>query len=85
MSNRKRLTRITIEQHEVRITRRRAERVTAYCEQCGSIVTALIPETTDAIQIPQDEIHFIDTAGNDRRLLCDGSVEGTNTTIEEKK
>ena len=68
-----------IEQHEVRITRRRGERVTAYCEQCGSVVTALIPDATGAIQLPREEtseMHFIDAAGNER-LLCDGSTEET--------
>lgn len=88
MGNRKRLTRITIEQHEVKVTRRRPERVTAYCDRCGSIVTALVPEAAEVMQISQTEpgeIHFIDPAGNDRGLLCDGSIKEIEETTEERK
>jgi hypothetical protein len=79
--------RITIEEHEVRIIRRSARRITAYCEQCGSTVTALIPKDvttvpmagtrTDDFLEPID-IHLIESADSDLPLLCDGSLEKSN-------
>ena len=79
-----RRTRITIEEHEVRIIRRSAKRVTAYCEQCGSTVTALIPQDIAAVPTESVEadklsdpidIHLIESADSDVPLLCDGSSE----------
>jgi len=79
--------RITIEEHEVRIIRRSARRVTAYCEQCGSTVTALIPEDVTAVPMAKAkmddllepiDIHLIESADSDLPLLCDGSLEKSN-------
>ena len=79
--------RITIEEHEVRIIRRSARRVTAYCEQCGSTVTALIPEDVTAVPMAMTktddllepiDVHLIESVDSDLPLLCDGATKESN-------